>query len=196
MGHPTVRRPPIDPTRVEAIEVVANPTATHLRFRVPARGPPTPDPYPTRKKGNPTMTTTSVPHQHGARATHSLWRYGPIAIAAAAAATALVAATARAADVPLTIDGEQIPVAGFVTNTVLACSIGLLLAGALGRWAPRPRATFTWAAVALTVASFIPSLTADTDTATKVVLVTSHVVAAAIVIPVFARSLPPRRPNC
>ena len=77
------------------------------------------------------MTTTSVPHQHGARATHSLWRYGPIAIAAAAAATALVAATARAADVPLTIDGEQIPVAGVVTMTVLACSIGLLLAGAL-----------------------------------------------------------------
>lgn len=35
MGHPTVRRPPIDPTRVEVIEVVANPTATHLRFRVP-----------------------------------------------------------------------------------------------------------------------------------------------------------------
>jgi hypothetical protein len=49
--------------------------------------------------------------------------------------------------------------------------------------------------VALTVASFIPSLTADTDTATKVVLVTTHVVAAAIVIPVFARSLPHRRPN-
>ena len=141
------------------------------------------------------MTTTSVPHQHGARATHSLWRYGPIAIAAAAAATALVAATARAADVPLTIDGEQIPVAGFVTMTVLACSIGLLLAGGLARWAPQPRATFVWAAVALTFASVILPLAADTDTATKVVLVTTHVVAGAIVIPVFARSLPPRRPN-
>ena len=48
----------------------------------------------------------------------------------------------------------------------MAETIGLLLAGALGRWAPQPRATFTWAAVALTVASFIPSLTTDTDTAT------------------------------
>ena len=96
---------------------------------------------------------------------------------------------------PLTIDGEQIPVAGFVTMTVLACSIGLLLADALRRWAPQPRATFTWAAVALTVASFIPSLTADTDTATKVVLVTAHVVAAAIVIPAYARSLPPGVPT-
>ena len=95
------------------------------------------------------MTTTSVPRRHGRRATRGLWRPGPIAIVTAAA-TALVAATARAADVPLTIDGEQIPVAGVVTMTVLACSIGLLLAGALARWAPRPRATFTWVAVALT----------------------------------------------
>ncbi len=141
------------------------------------------------------MTTTSVPHQHGTRATYRLWRYGPIAIAIAAAATALVAATARAADVPLTIDGEQIPVAGFVTMTVLACSIGLLLAGALARWAPQPRATFVWAAVALTFASVILPLAADTDTATKVVLVTTHVVAGAIVIPAFARSLPPQRPD-
>jgi hypothetical protein len=141
------------------------------------------------------MTTTSVPHERSARATRSLWRSGLLAIAAAAAATALVAATARAADVPLTVDGEQIPVAGFATMTVLACSIGLLLAVALARWAPQPRAAFVWAAVALTCASFILPLIADTDTATKVVLVTTHVVAAAIVIPAFARSLPQRRPN-
>ncbi len=141
------------------------------------------------------MTTTSVPHERSARTTRSLWRSGPLAIAAAAAATALVAAIARAADVPLTIDGEQIPVSGVATMTVLMSSIGLLLAGALARWAPQPRATFAWVAVALTFASFIPSLTADTDTATKVVLVTAHVVAAAIVIPAFARSLPHRHPN-
>jgi hypothetical protein len=141
------------------------------------------------------MTTTSVPLEHGERTKRSLWRSGAIATAAAAAATALVAATARAADVPLTIDGEQIPVAGFATMTVLACSVGLLLAGALARWAPRPRATFAWTATALTIASFIPSLTADTDTATKVVLVTAHVVAAAIVIPSVARALPHRHPG-
>ena len=139
------------------------------------------------------MTTTSVPHQPSARATGSLWRSGPLAIAAAAAATALVAAAARAADVPLTVDGEQIPVSGFATMTVIVSAMGLLLAAALARWAPRPRATLAWTGVALTLASFIPSLTADTDTATKVVLVTTHVVAAAIVIPVFARALPAKR---
>ena len=52
------------------------------------------------------MTTTSVPHERTARATPGLWRSGPLAIAVAATATALVAATARAAGVPLTIDGE------------------------------------------------------------------------------------------
>ena len=31
------------------------------------------------------MTTTSVPHQHSASATGSLWRSGPLAIAAALA---------------------------------------------------------------------------------------------------------------
>ena len=49
--------------------------------------------------------------------------------------------------------------------------------------------------MALTFASFVPSLTADTDTATKLVLVIAHVVAAAIVIPAFACSLPHRHPN-
>ena len=52
------------------------------------------------------MTTTSVPHERTARATPGLWRSGPLAIAVAATATALVAATARAAVCP-TIDGEQ-----------------------------------------------------------------------------------------
>jgi hypothetical protein len=140
------------------------------------------------------MTTTTLPHERRARTTRSLWRSGPLAIAAVAAATALVAAIARAADVPLTIDGERIPVGGFAVMTVLMSSIGLLLAGAVARWAPHPRATFAWAAVALTAASFVPSLAADTDTATKVVLVTTHVVAAAIVIPAFTRALPHRRP--
>ena len=141
------------------------------------------------------MSTTSVPHERSARTTRSLWRSGPLAIVVAAAATALVAAIARAADVPLTVDGERIPVSGIATMTVMVSSIGLLYAGALARWARHPRATFVWTAVALTFASFVPSLTADADTATKLVLVTTHVVAAAIVIPAFARSLPHRHPN-
>jgi len=141
------------------------------------------------------MTTTSVPHERVARATPSLWLSALVAIVAAAAATALVAAVARAADVPLTIDGKEIPVAGFAMMTVMVSAVGVLLAAALGRWAPRPRATFTWVAVALTLASFVPPLTADTDTATKVVLVTTHVVAAAIVIPALARALPDRHPE-
>ena len=84
------------------------------------------------------MTTTSVPHERSARTTRSLWRSGPLAIVVAAAATALVAAIARAADVPMTVDGERIPVSGFATMTVMVSSIGLLYAGALARWARSP----------------------------------------------------------
>ena len=122
-----------------------------------------------------------------------LGRNGAVAIAVAAVATSLVAVVAGAADVPLEIEGEEIPAAGFAMSTVALSALGLLLAGALKRWAPRPRATFAWAAAVLTALSFVPSVSADASTATKVVLVATHLVAAAIVVPVVVRALPTRR---
>lgn len=128
-----------------------------------------------------------------ARSGPSLLRHGGLAVLAAAVATMLVGAVAGAIDVPLAIEGEEIPVFGFAFATVVCGAVGLLLAAVIRRWAPAPRATFTWAAVALLALSFVPSVTADTDTATKVVLVTTHLVAAAIVVPVVTRTLPTRR---
>jgi hypothetical protein len=64
----------------------------------------------------------------------------------------------------------------------------------MGRWAPRPRAMFVTTTVVLTLVSFLPAVTADTDTATSVVLCVTHVVAAAVVIPMLASRLPDRRP--
>ena len=43
--------------------------------------------------------------------------------------------------------------------------------------------------MALTMLSFVPDVTADAHTATKVALALSHVVAAAIVIPALASRL-------
>ncbi len=150
----------------------------------------------------PTSTatgTTTAPVTSGstdaapARPGPSLLRHGALAVLAAAGATMVIGAVAGAVDVPLTIEGEEIPVTGFAFATVVLSAVGLLVAAAIRRWAPAPRATFTWAAVALLALSFVPSVTADTDTATKVVLVTTHLVAAAIVVPVVARTLPHRR---
>ena len=43
----------------------------------------------------------------------ALWRAGVVSSIVAAAATTAVAAIARAADVPLAVDGESIPLLGF-----------------------------------------------------------------------------------
>ena len=140
-----------------------------------------------------TDTTTATPATGSGAHTTGLWRVGLAATAAAALATVLVAAGARAADVPLAIDGEEIPIAGFATMTALWSVVGILMAAAMGRWVRRPRATFVGTAVVLTALSFVPSVTADTDTATSVVLVAAHLVAAAIVVPALASRLPARR---
>lgn len=136
----------------------------------------------------PSSTRTDAPAR-------GLWRTGVVATVAAAAATTIVAAIASAADVPLAVDGEEIPVAGFATMTAMWSVVGIVMAWAMGRWTPRPRATFVATTVVLTLVSFVPSITADTDTATSVMLCITHVVAAAIVIPLLASRLPERRPE-
>jgi hypothetical protein len=129
-------------------------------------------------------TTTSRPR------TSRAWRTGARAGVLAAAATTGVAALALAAGVPLEVDGEQIPLAGFAQLTLMSTVVGVLLATALGRWAARPQRTFTAAAIALTAVSFVPDLVIDASPATKLVLIATHVVAAAIVIPALAGRLP------
>lgn len=137
-----------------------------------------------------TPTTDAV--EPGARTTR-LWRTGLAATAAAALTTVLVAAGASAADVPLAIDGEEIPIAGFATMTALWSVVGILMAAGMARWLRHPRATFVGTAVVLTALSLVPPVTADTDTATSVVLVATHLVAAVIVVPALASRLPASR---
>jgi hypothetical protein len=111
----------------------------------------------------------------------------------AAAATTAVAAGALAAGVPLEVDGEQIPLLGFAQLTLLCTVVGLVLAKGLSRWAARPQRAFTATAVVLTGLSFLPDLTVAASSASKVVLMATHVVAAAIVIPALAGRLPEHR---
>jgi hypothetical protein len=64
-----------------------------------------------------------------------------------------------------------------------------VLAVVLRRFARRPRRAFVRTTVALTVLSLVPDIIADAASSTKVLLMVTHVVAAAIVIPAVARRL-------
>ncbi len=123
-------------------------------------------------------------------------RVGALAGVAAAVATELVAAVARASDVSMEAGGfgadtsEPIPVFGFAFSTLLWTAVGIVMAVAMTRWAKRPAHTFTVTAVILTAVSLVPpALAGSTTTGTKLVLALTHVVAAAIVIPALRREL-------
>jgi hypothetical protein len=142
-----------------------------------------------------TATTLSTPSTgtFGPQATtgpnRKLWRTGAGAGLVAGAATAAFAAIVDAMGVPLEVGGESIPLVGFAQLTFVVTMIGALLAVVLARKAQHPQRTFVRTTVALTVLSFVPDVTADATTATRVALALSHVVAAAIVIPALARRL-------
>lgn len=131
-----------------------------------------------------TTTSTTAP----------IWRAAATAGVAAAAVTAAIAAVAHAAGVPLTLDGEPIPPSGFAVMTLVCTAIGFGIAVAMRRWARRPQRTFVRAAVALTALSFLPDLLVPAASAdTRITLMATHVVAAAIVIPAIAARLNPSR---
>jgi Family of unknown function (DUF6069) len=135
----------------------------------------------TRKESQMTAVT-DVPIRRRPRG-RVLLRAGLAGGVIASAATTAVGAIARAADVPLEIDGERIPLAGFAQLTLIAAVVGVALAAAI-----RSQRAFLTTSVVATAASFAPSLTLADDAATKFVLVLTHVVAAAIIIPSLAGS--------
>jgi len=120
----------------------------------------------------------------------SLWAAGVVSGAVAGVATTLVAAAARSADVPLAVDGEEIPLLGFAQLTMMCAVIGTLLAVSFAKWARRPQRTFVVTTVALTTLSLVPDVVADATTGSKLVLMFTHLVAATIVVPTLAKRLP------
>jgi hypothetical protein len=128
-------------------------------------------------------TTTAAP------SAGSLLRRGAVATVLAAAATAVVATAGQAIGISLAVAGAPIPPTGFATLTVIFSVLGLLIALVLRRFAGSPRTAWIRTTVALTVLSFVPDVLADAAVATKVLLMVTHVVAAAIVIPAVARRL-------
>lgn len=137
---------------------------------------------PTSSSVAETVVAVAVP-----RRGHPVLHTTTVATVAASAATTAFAAIAQAADVPFRIDGEQIPVSGFATLTAVGVVLGGVLLAVFNRFSSSPRRRFVQAAVALTMLSCIPSVTAPPDTASKLSLVAAHLTAAAIAVPMLAR---------
>ncbi|MBF9130297.1 hypothetical protein I0C86_15230 [Plantactinospora sp. S1510] len=135
------------------------------------------------------MTTTA----HTSPATVSnigaLIGTGVVAAVTASAATMAVAAAGHAAGISLDISGAPIPVTGFGVLTAVFSLIGVVIAAVLSRFARRPQRTFIRTTVVLTVLSLVPDVIVDAGTATKALLMLTHLVAAAIMIPALARRL-------
>jgi hypothetical protein len=135
------------------------------------------------------MTTTVNPTRAAASSIGALTRTGVAATAVASAATMIVAAVGHAAGISLDMAGAPIPVTGFGVLTAVFSLVGVVLAVVLSRKAGNPRRTFVRTTVVLTVLSLVPDAIADAAPATKALLMVTHLIAAAIVIPAIARRL-------
>lgn len=134
------------------------------------------------------MTTTAYTAST-LRNSSAFWRPAAAAAVVAAAAATAVAAIAHAAGVSLAIEGQQIPLAGFAQLTLIFAAIGIVSAAALRKWAGNPRTVFVRTTVALTALSLVPDVVVNAAVDTKLTLMLTHLVAAAIVIPVVAARL-------
>jgi hypothetical protein len=135
------------------------------------------------------MTATLASPRTAPTTGRQIWKTGLLAGAGAAIATSAYAAVVHAAGVSFEIKGEAIPVLGFAQLTFVGAIVGTVLAVVINRKAQHPARTFVRTTVALTVLSFVPDVLADASTSTRIALVLSHVVAAAIVIPALASRL-------
>jgi len=119
---------------------------------------------------------------------------GLLAVLAATVVTTAVAAAARGLGVDLEIPGSgTIPLSGIAAVTAFFSIVGVVIAAAFARWSTRPAERFLWTTCSLTAVSLVPPLIAGADAGTTIALVVLHLVAAALVIPVVARSLRARQ---
>jgi hypothetical protein len=117
--------------------------------------------------------------------TRRLVQVGAIVGVVAAVCNAIVVAIASAADVSLEVDGKAIPVVAFPMWTFIGAVLGVVLARVL-----RDRKRFVIVTTVATALTLIPAIATPDDTATKLVLVGTHVLAAVLIIPALARELP------
>ena len=124
--------------------------------------------------------------RHPFRLTRTLPRASLSVGVVAAAVTTAGAATLRAAGVPLAVHG-QIPLAGFAQVTIIAAVIGGVFVALLNRHVSAPRRRFVQMIIGLTAISCVAPVAFADTIASKIGLVSLHVIAAAIIVPMLAR---------
>jgi hypothetical protein len=109
---------------------------------------------------------------------------GGLAGAVASLLTVAVAAAAQAADVSLEIAGKAVPLSAFPFWTMIGAAAGVILAATL-----RHRRRFIRTTLAATGLSLVPPIFGADDAPTALVLVATHLIAAAIIIPALNRMI-------
>jgi hypothetical protein len=159
--------------------------------------PPPKEPDMTTQTFSPSTSTTPAAATSSVQTAGRtvLWRgalgYGVVA----AVATSVIAAAADVVGNAPSIEGEAIPPLGFAQLTFMGALLGLALAAGLRRWSARPQHRFIVTTIVLTVLSWVPDLLVDASPASRAVLMTTHLVAALIIVPAIARRLPKHATN-
>jgi hypothetical protein len=124
-----------------------------------------------------------------------VWPRGLVATAIAAVATSLMAVIAKAAGVDFSSSLGDVPLAAFPMLTVYCSLIGVIIAEVMIRVATMPRSTFQITMIVLTGLSLVPDVLPffEFDLAFVGVLCLTHIVAAAIVVPIIAGRMEERR---
>lgn len=125
-----------------------------------------------------------------------MWQIGGVAALVAAVVSTLVYAAARAVGVPMELtevfedEYARMPVMNMAFAAVLEGGVGgTAVAVACRRWSRRPLTWFLTLTTIGLIASLALPILSDASTATKIVLSTSHVVVAGIVVPALALAL-------
>lgn len=141
-----------------------------------------------------TAAPTTIAHRQSASRSVAF-----VALIAGVAAE-LVAGAARAIDIPMRAGpigastAVTLPPGLVGLEAAIGVVAGAVLVGTASKRSSRPRRNFLRFTIALTGLSLISPIAAGaTQTATKVVLVSIHVVVALIAIPMLARTLPTER---
>lgn len=147
-----------------------------------------------------TTPTSSVRTAPARRVPVGVYAFG-VAVVAAVVTGGFEALT-RAVGVPYEFafpgaEPAAMPVSGLFFAVLEFGVIGAIIAACLARWARQPRSTWRRTTVTLVVISVVPSLVAaSTSYTTNVSLAVSHVVAAAVMIPLVARRLSETNSRC
>lgn len=148
-----------------------------------------------------TQATTTSRGQFAARM--PVWLVSVVVVVVGALVTGVYEVAARAVGIPFNValpgtgmEPAAIPATGLAWAVAELGLIGIVVAVCLARFAKRPRSTWNRTAWTLTALSCVPSLIAVTDSyATNIMLVISHLVAAAVIVPAIAARLADRNPR-